>query len=165
MAKDDILLPERGRVRQATKPPEFELAKGTSVPRSVDVHAKKGLSHQQLRRLAKDVSKIKEDAKAGSFFAQLREEYLRQIISMYRPLARRWLEIKENQLAGGPGRPHHPEDLWAWNEVNKNGRMKNDIYDEYLKRRSAAQRTMGLSAKRQFRRVTAPNWLEENAQK
>jgi alkylated DNA nucleotide flippase Atl1 len=55
------------------------------------------------------------------------------------------------------GRPHLQEDIWAWKQVNEQGRIKADVYPEW------ETKTEGRNLcdpKRQFTRITAQSWLK-----
>lgn len=59
-----------------------------------------------------------------------------------------------------PGRPHYPEDVWAWKEVFENGRDKKDVYPDWLEKvMKNPKRKNNVANERQYKRIMKPDWL------
>jgi len=73
--------------------------------------------------------------------------------------------VAPSQIAGKMverkvGRPHLPEDVWAWQQVNIEGRSKREVYKEWkelpeVKKRSLADET------RHFNHITHHEWMSK----
>jgi hypothetical protein len=61
------------------------------------------------------------------------------------------------------GRPHLSDDEWAWKQVNEAGRNQADVYEGWLSREGVKARNL-VDPKRQFKRVTKPDWGNKSGQ-
>lgn len=70
------------------------------------------------------------------------------------------LKQKKNKK---PGRPHFPEDIWAWKEVNQNGRPQTEVYQEWLQRiMNNPDRCHLVDPERQFKKIIKADWNKES---
>lgn len=69
------------------------------------------------------------------------------------------IEKKSNK----PGRPRSTDDIWAWKEVNQNGRPQTEVYQEWLQKISNdPNRNFLADPKRQFKRIVKKDWYKES---
>lgn len=54
------------------------------------------------------------------------------------------------------GRPHLPEDVWAWEQIHEHKRKKSEVYQEWRER--TQQRNL-MDPLRQFNRIIHPEWM------
>ena len=66
---------------------------------------------------------------------------------------------REGRQRGMSGRPNLPADIWAWLQVNQHQRPMNEVYKEWLARSDVCERDL-QDPKRQFNRITKPEWGE-----
>jgi hypothetical protein len=65
----------------------------------------------------------------------------------------------ETQKRGKSGRSGFKDDLWAWEQVNRDNRPKNDVFKEWIEKIKADPRRCNMvDPKRQFNRITSPMW-------
>ena len=72
-------------------------------------------------------------------------------------------KIKDSRQRGKSGRPSLPEDVWAWEQVNKHSRPMNKVYKEWISRDDVQARNL-QDPKRQFNRITKPAWRNKSGQ-
>ncbi len=56
-----------------------------------------------------------------------------------------------------PGRPHLPDDIWAWKQIYDEGREPTEVYNEWLSRDGVKERHL-IDPVRQFKRIDNPDW-------
>lgn len=70
------------------------------------------------------------------------------------------LKQKKNKK---PGRPHFSEDIWAWKEVNQNGRPQTEVKQEWLQRiMNNPDRCHLVDPERQFKKIIKADWNKES---
>lgn len=70
------------------------------------------------------------------------------------------LKQKKNKR---PGRPHFPEDIWAWKEVNQKGRPQTEVYQEWAQRRmNNPDRYHLVDPERHYRKIIKADWYKES---
>jgi len=71
--------------------------------------------------------------------------------------------INKARQQGKSGRPHLPEDVWAWEQVNIYNRPSNEVYKEWHGREDVQARDL-QDSKRQFNRIIKPEWGNKSGQ-
>ncbi len=62
-----------------------------------------------------------------------------------------------------PGRPHFTDDIWAWKEVNKNGRPQTEVYQEWVQRiMNNPDRYHLVDPERQYKKIIKEDWYKES---
>jgi len=68
--------------------------------------------------------------------------------------------VKDAKQYRKSGRPHLPEDVWAWEQVNMYNRQRTEVYKEWHERNDVRARNL-QDPERQFNRITKPEWKRE----
>jgi hypothetical protein len=66
---------------------------------------------------------------------------------------------KDHQNKKPSGRPHFPEDIWAWEQVNLNNRESTQVRKEWKDRAEVKKRNL-VDPDRQFKRIIKPDWYK-----
>ena len=69
------------------------------------------------------------------------------------------LEQEREKTKRKPGRPHCPDDVWAWEEIHKHGRNAVEVYKEWAGRPGVKARNL-IDLDRQFKRISKPGWMK-----
>ena len=57
------------------------------------------------------------------------------------------------------GRPHYQDDVWAWEEIHKHGRNRDEVYKKWADRPGVKARNL-VDLERQFKRISKPSWMK-----
>ena len=72
------------------------------------------------------------------------------------------INLKQNKNKR-PGRPHFTDDIWAWKEVNKNGRPKTEVFQDWLQRiMNNPDRYHLVDPERQYKKIIKEDWYKES---
>lgn len=66
-------------------------------------------------------------------------------------------KTQNGRTRGEPGRRHAPDDVWAWEQVNKYKQPMNEVYSAWEEREGVVSRNLA-DPRRQFNRITKPEW-------
>ena len=90
----------------------------------------------------------------------LKEQYYQEIISKMTELLKTKFKKQRIPKVKG-GRPKFSEDIWAWEQVNLNGRLKDEVKVEWIEKAQGNYErdfVKTASLNRQYNKIIKPEW-------
>ena len=87
------------------------------------------------------------------------KKLISQLDELHKVSSKMYVEKLLEKRKGKPGRPHIPEDIWAWEQVFIECRPQKDVYSDWVEKVSNnPNRKHNVQNDRQFKRIMKPGW-------
>jgi len=104
-------------------------------------------------------------------YPELLEDFVTSLMvnlpKLYEPIiiqngdSKRTLPQNLQKTKNKPGRPHYGDDIWAWEQVNRDGRPQREVYDEWSQKiNEDKDRKNNVDLERHFKRIVKPDWYK-----